>query len=28
VECEVVNGGTLAEHQGINLPEWPFHFPR
>ena len=20
VECEVVNGGTLAEHQGINLP--------
>ncbi len=20
VECEVINGGTLAEHQGINLP--------
>ena len=20
VECEVVNGGQLAEHQGINLP--------
>jgi pyruvate kinase len=20
VECEIVNGGTLAEHQGINLP--------
>jgi pyruvate kinase len=20
VECEVVNGGMLAEHQGINLP--------
>src|SRR5215470_20366420 len=20
VECEVVNGGTLGEHQGINLP--------
>jgi pyruvate kinase len=20
IECEVINGGTLAEHQGINLP--------
>ena len=20
IECEIVNGGTLAEHQGINLP--------
>ena len=20
VECEIINGGTLAEHQGINLP--------
>jgi pyruvate kinase len=27
VECEVVNGGTLAEHQGINLPGAPLSIP-
>ena len=29
LECEVVNGGMLAEHQGINLPGvWRSPFPR
>jgi pyruvate kinase len=27
VECEVVNGGELREHQGINLPGTPLRVP-
>src|ERR1051325_1147027 len=27
VECEVVNGGDLREHQGINLPGTPLRVP-
>jgi len=27
VECEVVNGGLLGEHQGINLPGTPLNIP-
>ena len=27
VECEVVNGGKLGEHQGINLPGTPLNIP-
>jgi pyruvate kinase len=27
VECEVVNGGLLGEHQGINLPGVPLSIP-
>ena len=27
VECEVVNGGELREHQGINLPGTPVNVP-
>ena len=27
VECEVCNGGTLAEHQGINLPDAAVSIP-
>jgi len=27
VECEVVNGGMLGEHQGINLPGTEVHVP-
>ncbi|MGI9101023.1 MAG: pyruvate kinase [Terriglobales bacterium] len=27
VECDVVNGGILAEHQGINLPGTPLSVP-
>ena len=27
VECDVVNGGELREHQGINVPGTPLHVP-